>query len=39
VTSKEEEEGLDFSQHAEKYMQGTLLISTPEGLKEELIAE
>jgi Amt family ammonium transporter len=39
VSSKEEEEGLDASQHAEKYMQGTLLISTPQGLKEELVAE
>ncbi len=39
VSSKDEEEGLDASQHAEKYMQGTLLISTPQGLKEELVAE
>jgi len=39
VTSKEEEEGLDSSQHSEKYMQGTLLVSTPEGLKEELLSE
>jgi Amt family ammonium transporter len=34
VTQAEEEEGLDASQHAEKYMQGTLLVSTPEGLAE-----
>ena len=34
VSSKDEEEGLDASQHAEKYMQGTLLVATPEGLKE-----
>ena len=34
VTQAEEEEGLDASQHAEKYMQGTLLVSTPEGLTE-----
>ncbi|HVM88774.1 MAG TPA: ammonium transporter [Puia sp.] len=39
VTSKEEEEGLDASQHAEKYVQGTLLVATPGGLKEELVAE
>ena len=34
VSSKDEEEGLDSSQHAEKYVQGTLLVATPEGLKE-----
>lgn len=34
VSTKEEEEGLDFSQHAEKYMQGHLLISTPDGIHE-----
>jgi Amt family ammonium transporter len=34
VTQAEEEEGLDFSQHAEKYLQGTLLVSTPDGLAE-----
>lgn len=28
VTSKEEEEGLDFSQHNEKYLQGTLLVNS-----------
>ncbi len=39
VTSKEEEEGLDASQHAENYVQGTLLVATPNGLKEELVAE
>jgi Amt family ammonium transporter len=37
VSSKDEEEGLDSTQHAEKYMQGTLLVSTPEGLTEELV--
>ncbi len=35
VTQAEEEEGLDASQHAEKYLQGTLLVSTPEGLTEQ----
>ncbi|HVY73478.1 MAG TPA: ammonium transporter [Puia sp.] len=34
VTEEEEEEGLDASQHAEKYLQGHLLVSTPEGLTE-----
>ena len=34
VSDKEEEEGLDASQHDEKYMQGTLLISTDDGLVE-----
>jgi ammonium transporter, Amt family len=34
VSQQEEEEGLDSSQHAEKYLQGHLLVSTPEGLKE-----
>jgi Amt family ammonium transporter len=28
VTSEEEEEGLDASQHNEKYLQGTLIMST-----------
>jgi len=37
VTSAEEEEGLDASQHAEKYVQGTLLVAGPEGLKEKEI--
>ena len=37
VSSKDEEEGLDSTQHAEKYMQGTLLVSTPQGLTEELV--
>ncbi len=37
VSSKDEEEGLDSTQHAEKYMQGTLLVSTPAGLTEELV--
>src|SRR5215217_6512769 len=35
VSDKEEEEGLDASQHNEKYVQGTLLVSTKEGLVEE----
>jgi len=34
VSAEEEEEGLDASQHDEKYVQGTLLVSTPEGLQE-----
>jgi ammonium transporter, Amt family len=37
VSNKEEEEGLDASQHDENYVQGTLLLATPEGLKEELL--
>src|SRR5450432_415733 len=37
VSSKDEEDGLDSSQHAEKYMQGTLLVSTPAGLTEEMV--
>ncbi len=37
VSNKEEEEGLDASQHNEKYVQGTLLVSTKEGLVEEEI--
>ena len=39
VSKEEEEEGLDASQHAEKYMQGTLLVSTPRGIEEEIVAE
>jgi Amt family ammonium transporter len=35
VSASEEEEGLDASQHDEKYTQGTLLVATPEGLKEQ----
>lgn len=34
VSDKEEEEGLDASQHDEKYMQGTLLVATRDGLYE-----
>ena len=34
VSSEDEEEGLDASQHAEKYVQGTLLVAGPDGLKE-----
>jgi len=37
VSNEEEEEGLDASQHDEKYVQGTLLVATPNGLKEEEI--
>ena len=37
VSNAEEEEGLDASQHDEKYVQGTLLVATPNGLKEEEI--
>jgi Amt family ammonium transporter len=35
VTQEEEEEGLDASQHDEKYTQGTLLVATPKGLEEQ----
>jgi Amt family ammonium transporter len=35
VSKAEEEEGLDASQHDEKYMQGTLLVATRDGLREE----
>jgi Amt family ammonium transporter len=34
VTNSEEEEGLDASQHDEKYLQGTLLVATKDGLVE-----
>ncbi len=34
VSDKEEEEGLDKSQHNENYVQGTLLVGTPGGLRE-----
>ena len=34
VSHTEEEQGLDASQHDEKYLQGTLLITTPEGTQE-----
>lgn len=34
VSTTDEEEGLDFSQHNEKYMQGTLLLQTNGKLKE-----
>ncbi|MHA4811714.1 ammonium transporter [Flavitalea flava] len=37
VSKMEEEEGLDASQHDEKYVQGTLLVATPQGLKEQEI--
>ena len=34
VSKEEEEEGLDASQHAEKYMQGHLLVTTENGITE-----
>jgi ammonium transporter, Amt family len=34
VSDKEEEEGLDKSQHNENYVQGTLLVGTPGGIRE-----
>jgi Amt family ammonium transporter len=34
VSDKEEEEGLDASQHNEKYVQGTILVATKEGVVE-----
>lgn len=34
VTNQEEEEGLDATQHNEKYVQGTLLVHTGKGLTE-----
>jgi len=34
VSDKEEEEGLDATQHDEKYVQGTLLVATNEGIVE-----
>ena len=37
VSDLEEEEGLDASQHNEKYIQGTLLLTTPEGVQEKEI--
>jgi Amt family ammonium transporter len=37
VSDRDEEEGLDASQHNEKYLQGTLLIATKNGLVEEEI--
>jgi ammonium transporter, Amt family len=37
VSKAEEEEGLDASQHDEKYTQGTLLVATPQGLQEQEI--
>jgi len=35
VSNEEEAEGLDASQHDENYVQGTLLVATPDGLKEQ----
>jgi ammonium transporter, Amt family len=34
VTNQQEEEGLDASQHDEKYLQGTILVATKEGVIE-----
>ncbi len=34
VTDEQEKEGLDASQHNENYVQGSLLVGTPDGLKE-----
>lgn len=34
VSNEEEEEGLDASQHNEKYVQGTILVATKEGVVE-----
>jgi len=34
VTNEQEEEGLDASQHDEKYVQGTILVATKEGVIE-----
>src|SRR5687768_15149799 len=39
VSDREEEEGLDASQHNEKYLQGTLLVATKEGLVEEDVVQ
>jgi ammonium transporter, Amt family len=39
VTVQEEEEGLDASQHDEKYMQGTLLVQQNGKIKEEEVSE
>jgi len=39
VTEEEEELGLDASQHDEKYLQGTLLVSKNGQMKEEELAE
>ena len=38
VSEEDEAEGLDASQHNENYTQGTLLVATPTGLKEELVS-
>ena len=35
VSKTEEEEGLDASQHAEKYLQGHLLVTTANGVTEQ----
>lgn len=38
VSDEDEAAGLDESQHDEKYVQGTLLVATPEGLQEKELA-
>jgi Amt family ammonium transporter len=38
VTASEEEEGLDASQHNEKYLQGTLLVSNNGSVEEKTVA-
>ncbi len=38
VSEADEAEGLDASQHNENYTQGTLLVSTPSGLREEILS-
>ena len=38
VSEEDEAEGLDASQHNENYTQGTLLVATPTGLREELLS-
>lgn len=38
VSDEDEAAGLDESQHDEKYVQGTLLVATPEGLTEKELA-
>jgi Amt family ammonium transporter len=39
VSSEEEELGLDESQHNEKYLQGTLLVSNNGKMAEETLSE
>jgi Amt family ammonium transporter len=39
VTEEEEELGLDATQHDEKYLQGTLLVSRNGNMKEEEVSD